>query len=77
MVSASGVSKTISLPSDPFELCDRIKILLTEKPAGNISDIIDKEIVAIVDKLLEKKCKSTKQHKQLSIKCNLLVTKKK
>ena len=72
MVSASGVSKTIFLSSDPDELSDRLKLLLQEKQAGNNSDIINEEIVAIVDKLLEYKCISKKQHKQFSIKCNLL-----
>ena len=38
MVSASGVSKTMFLSSDPNELCDRIKLLLQEKQAGNNSD---------------------------------------
>ena len=72
IVSASGVSKTIFLSSDPNELCDRLKILLQEKHAGNNSDLINDEIVAIVDKLLEYKCTSKKQHKQILIKCNLL-----
>ena len=69
MVSASGVSKTIFLSSDANELCDRLKLLLQEKNAGNNSDIINDEIVAIVDKLLEYKCISKKQHKQILIKC--------
>ena len=72
IVSASGVSKTIFLSSDPDELCNRLKLLLQEKHAGNNSDIINEEIVAIVDKLLEYKCISKKQHKQILIKCNLL-----
>ena len=72
MVSASGVSKTIFLSSDPDELCERLKLLLQEKHAGNNSDIINDEIVAIIDKLLEYKCISKKQHKQILIKCNLL-----
>ena len=72
MVSASGVSKTIFLSSDPNELCDRLNLLLQEKHAGNDSDIINEEIVAIIDKLLEYKCISKKQHKQILIKCNLL-----
>ena len=72
MVSASGVSKTIILSSDPNELCDRLRLLLQEKHAGNNSDIINQEIVAIVDKLLEYKCITKKQHKQILIKCNLL-----
>ena len=72
MVSASGVSKTIFLSSDPDELCNRLKLLLQEKHGGNNSDIINDEIVVIVDKLLEYKCISKKQHKQILIKCNLL-----
>ena len=72
IVSASGISKTIFLSSDPDELCERLKLLLQEKHAGNNSDIINEEIVAIVDKLLEYKCISKKQHKQILIKCNLL-----
>ena len=72
LVSASGVSKTIFLSSDPDELCNRLKLLLQEKHGGNNSDIINDEIVIIVDKLLEYKCISKKQHKQILIKCNLL-----
>ena len=71
-IMASGVSKTLFLSSDPNELCDRLKLLLQEKHAGNNSNIINEEIVAIVDKLFEYKCLSKKQHKQLLIKCNLL-----
>ena len=71
-IMASGFSKTIILPSDPNELCKRLKLLLQEKHAGNNSDIINDEIVAIVDKLLEYKCISRKQHKQILFKCNLL-----
>ena len=72
MVSASGVSKTIFLSSDPNELCDRLKLLLQEKQAGNNCDIINDEINVIIDKLLEYKCISRKQHRQILIKCNLL-----
>ena len=71
-VLASGFSKTIFLSSDPDELCERLKLLLQEKNAGNNSNINNDEIVAIVDKLLEYKCISKKQHKQHLIKCNLL-----
>ena len=55
-IMASGFSKTIILSSDPNELCDRLKLLLQEQHAGNNSNIINEEIVAIVDKLLEYKC---------------------
>ena len=71
-IMASGISKTIILSSDPNKLCDRLKLLLQEKNAGNNSDIINNEIVAIVDKLLEYRCISKKQHKQILIQCNLL-----
>ena len=72
MVSASGISKTIFLSSDPNEFCDRLKLLLQEKHGGNNSDIINDEIVVIIDKLLEWKCISIKQHKQILTQCNLL-----
>ena len=67
---ASGVSKTLFLSSDPDEFCSRLKLLLQEKHAGNIFDIINEEIVAIVDKLLEHKCISKLQHKQHLINVN-------
>ena len=71
-ITASGVSNTIFLSSDADELCNRLKLLLQEKQAGNNSDIINQEIVAIVDKLLKYKCITKKQHKQILYKCNLL-----
>ena len=49
---ASDISRTIFPSSGPNELCDRLRKLLQEKHAGNISDIINDEIVAIVDNLL-------------------------
>ena len=71
-IMASGISNIIILSSDPDELCDRLKLLLQEIQVGNNSDLFNKEIVAIVDKLLEYKCITKKQHKQILIKCNLL-----
>ena len=71
-IMASGILKTIFLSSDPNELCDRLKLLLQEKHAGNNSNIINEENDAIVDKLLKYKCISKKQHKQILIKCSLL-----
>ena len=71
-IMASGISKTIILSSDPNELCEKLKSLLQEKHAGNNSDIINDEIVAIVGKLIEHKCISKKQHKQILTKCNQL-----
>ena len=43
-----------------------------KKHGGNNSNKIDEEIVAIVNELLEYKCISNQQHKQILIKCNLL-----
>ena len=71
-VSASGIAKTIFLSPDPDELCNKLKLLLQQKYAGNNSENINEEIVVIVDKLSEYKCISEKQHKQILIRCNLL-----
>ena len=71
-IMASGISRTIVLSSDPKELCDRLGLFLQGKHAVNKTDIIDDEIVSIVDKLLEYKCISKKQHKQILFKCNPL-----
>ena len=71
-IMASGFSKTIFSSSDPNELCDKVRLLLQEKQAGNNSDIINDEIVVINDKLLEYKCITKKQHEKILIKCNLL-----
>ena len=71
-IMASGISKTKFLSSDPYELCDRLKLLLQKKHGGKNSNLIDEQIIAIVEKLLEYKCISKKQHKQTSIKCNFL-----
>ena len=70
-IMASGLT-TIFLSENPDELCDRLRLFLQEKHARNNSDLINDEIVAIIDKLLEYKCITKKQHKQILIKCNLL-----
>ena len=70
-IMASGVS-TVFLSPDPDELLDKIKLLLQENQAGNIFNITNQEIIAIVYKLLEYKCMSKKQHKQILINNNLL-----
>ena len=71
-IMASGVKKTIFLSSDPDEFCERLKLLLQEINAGNNSEIINEEIVVIVDNLLEYRCITKKQHKQILIKCSLI-----
>ena len=60
------------LSSEPDEICDRLNLFLQGKQAGNKSELINQEIVAIVNKLLEYKCKSEKQHRQTLINCSLL-----
>ena len=65
-IMASGVT-TFFLSENPNELCDRLRLLLQEIHGGNNSNIINDEIVAIVDKFLEYKCISKKQHKQILI----------
>ena len=50
-VMASGVTTTF-LRQNPDELCKELKLLLQEKHAGNNSDLINKEFIAIIDKLL-------------------------
>ena len=47
-ITASGFTRTIILSSNPDELCNRLRLILQEKHAGNNSDIINKESVAIV-----------------------------
>ena len=78
MIFASSVSSshkkksflnTRCLSSDPYECCDRLKLLLQEQQAGNNSNIINEENYAIADKLLEYKCISTERQKILLIKC--------
>ena len=69
-VITSGVT-TIFLSENLEELCSRIKLLLQERQAGNKSNIFNIEIIAIVDNLLEFKCMSKKEHKQILIECNL------
>ena len=71
-IMASVISKTMFLSENPNELCDRLRLILQEKHAGNNSDLINGEIVAIVDKLLEYKCITKKEHKQIFTRCNLL-----
>ena len=46
-----------------------MKLFLPEKQAGNTSNKLDEDFVAMVDKLLEHKCITTKQHKFLNNKC--------
>ena len=60
---------TLNLPQNPNEFCGRMKLLLQKKQAGNTSNIVNEENVAVADKLLELKCISTQQHKITGNKC--------
>ena len=71
-ILASGVPTIFWIQSFGGSNRNRLKLLLQEKQFGNNSNIIYDEIVAIVDKLLEYKCISKKEHKQFSIECSLL-----
>ena len=64
-ILASGISKKLTLSSDPNELCDKLRLLLQEKHGGKNSNLIDEEIVVINDKILECKCISKKQQRQV------------
>ena len=61
--------KTRFFSFDPSELCDRLKLLLQKKQAGNNSNEIDEESVATAKKFLEYNCISTEQYKFLLNKC--------
>ena len=65
---AFGIS-TFLFPEIPNELCDKLKLRLQEKQAGNNFDIFNEEIIAIADKLREDKFLSTKQQRFLVNKC--------
>ena len=56
MISASGISKTLFLPSDPDELRNSVKLLGQKVQAGKNSDKINDEFIVIFNKLLENKC---------------------
>ena len=65
---ANGESSTqqyIFLPSDPDELVDQLKLLYFEKVGGNDSFLINEQIIAIIDKLLEYECISPSQHQNI------------
>ena len=61
MAGSLKESKLRFLSSNPNELCDRLRLLLQEKQAGNSSGILSEEIIAIADKLIDYKFIPTKQ----------------
>ena len=63
--SRSSTQQYIFLPSDPDELVDQLKLLYFEKVGGNDSFLINEQIIAIIDKLLEYECISPSQHQNM------------
>ena len=72
MISASGISNTKILSSDPDESCKRLNLLIQEKRAGENLVIIIEEMVAILDELSEYKCMTPTQHRKIIKNCNFL-----
>ena len=60
----------IFLPSDPDELVDQLKLLYFAKVGENDSFLINEQIIAIIDKLLEYECISPSQNQ--NIRSNLI-----
>ena len=57
----------ISLPSDPYELGDQLKLFYFEKKIGeNDNPQLNEQTIAITDKLLEYECFTTIQHPNLT-----------
>ena len=61
----SSTQQYIFLPSDPDEIVDQLKLLYFEKVGGNDSFLINEQIIAIIDKLLEYECISPSQHQNM------------
>ena len=61
----SYTNQYVFLPSDPDELVDQLKLLYFEKLGGNDSFLLNEQIIAIVDKLLEYECITTNQHQNI------------
>ena len=55
----------VFLPSDPDELVDQLKLLYFEKVGGNDNPMLNEQIIAIADKLLQYQCITTNQHQNI------------
>ena len=55
----------VFLPSDPDALVDQLKLLCFEKVVGNDSFLLNEQMIAIVDKLLEYECITPSQHQNI------------
>ena len=66
-VVASGIKRsetTNFLTQDPHEFCDRLRLIIQEKQAGNDTTRFDNETVAFLDKFLEYNYFNPVQHKK-------------
>ena len=70
----SSTQQYIFLPSDPDELVDQLKLLYFEKVGGNDSFLINEQIIAIIDKILEYECISPSQHQNIRSSTISLIT---
>ena len=61
----SGFNQYVFLPSDPDELVDQLKLIVLEKVGGNDNPMLNEQIIAIADKLLQYQCITTNQHQNL------------
>ena len=64
----------IFLPSDPDELVDQLKLLYFEKVGGNHNPMLNEQIIAIADKLLQYQCITTNQHQNMHSTFGLIST---
>ena len=55
----------VFLPSDPDELVDQLKLIVLEKVGGNGNPMLNEQIIAIADKLLQYQCITTNQHQNI------------
>ena len=72
--SRSSTQQYIFLPSHPDELVDQLKLLFFEKVGGNDSFLINEQIIAIIDKLLEYECISPSHHQNIRSSTISLIT---
>ena len=68
--SRSSTQQYIFLPSDPDELVDQLKLLYFEKVGRKDCFLINEQIIAIIDKLLEYECITPSQDQ--NIRSNIL-----
>ena len=61
----SEFNQYVFLPSDPDELVDQLKLLYFERVGGNDNPMLNEQIIAIADKLLQYQCITTNQHQNL------------